>query len=85
MNSLSLFASFAVAVLIAASFAVATSPAPVKASGASGAKGDRLPIQKFRPACSGQAWPYYETECVRDHRQPAGQPLKVRQISIAAL
>ena len=88
MNKTTVLGSFVVAAVIGGIFAVATSPTQVKASGASGVKGDQLPIQKiqkFGPACSQQPWPYYGRECVHDKRTPATQVPKVRVIAIAQL
>jgi hypothetical protein len=54
----------------------ASAPAPV-------AKGDRLDYRPLGPACSQQAWPYYETNCLRDRKQIAGQArTPVRVVSI---
>jgi hypothetical protein len=88
MNKMSVLGSFVIAAVIGGIVAIATSPTQLKANGASGVKGDRLPIQKIqkiRPACSQQAWPYYGSECVRDNRTPASQVPKVRLIAIAKL
>ena len=86
MNKMTVLGSLVIAAVIGGIVAVATSPTQVKASGASGVKGDRLPIQKIqKPACSQQAWPYYGRECVRDNRTPANQVPDVRLIAIAKL
>jgi hypothetical protein len=45
-----------------------------------GAKGDRLDLRPLGPTCSKRGWPYYEDQCLRDRRQPAGQPDGVRRI-----
>jgi hypothetical protein len=46
-------------------------------------KGDRLDVRPLGTACSQQAWPYYETQCLRDHRQAAGQArVVVRVIAV---
>jgi hypothetical protein len=44
-------------------------------------KSDRLDIRPLGTACSQQAWPYYEANCVRDRMQPGGQARTVRVIS----
>jgi len=45
-------------------------------------KGDRLDIRTaVGPACSQQAWPYYETRCLRDHTRNAGRARPVRLVS----
>ena len=41
-------------------------------------KGDRLDIQSAAPACSQQAWPYYEANCLQ--RRP-GQTGTVRLVT----
>jgi hypothetical protein len=45
-----------------------------------GIKGDRLDLRPLGPTCSKRGWPYYEDQCLRDRRQPAGQPDGVRRI-----
>jgi hypothetical protein len=35
----------------------------------------------FRRPCSEQAWPYYESRCLRDARQPAGRANSVRVVT----
>ena len=44
-------------------------------------KGDRLDIRPIGPDCSQQAWPYYETTCIRDRQPSAGQTRVVRIVS----
>jgi len=44
-------------------------------------KGDRLDIRPFGKDCTQQAWPYYETGCLRDRKQAMGQARTVRVIS----
>jgi hypothetical protein len=45
-------------------------------------KGDRLDIRPTGTGCSQQAWPYYETKCMRDRTQPGGQARDVRLVSL---
>jgi hypothetical protein len=46
-------------------------------------KGDRLDIRPLGTACSQQAWPYFEAQCLRDRRQATGQArTAVRVISV---
>jgi hypothetical protein len=45
-------------------------------------KADRLEIGVVGAACSQQAWPYYETRCLRDRREAAARPSTVRVIAI---
>jgi hypothetical protein len=52
----------------------AGTPAPV-------VKGDRLDIRPLGAACSQQAWPYYEANCLRDRKQATGQVRQVRLIT----
>jgi len=45
-------------------------------------KGDRLDIRSaVGPTCSQQAWPYYETRCLRDVSQNASRARPVRLVS----
>jgi hypothetical protein len=42
---------------------------------------DRLKSLPIGPACSSKPWPYYENNCVRDLRRPAGAARAVRIVS----
>jgi hypothetical protein len=42
------------------------------------AKSDRLPEKVFGAGCSQRAWPYYETNCLRD----GGQSRQVRVVGL---
>jgi hypothetical protein len=53
----------------------ANTPAPI-------IKADRLDVRPIGKACSEQAWPYYETKCLRDRTQPGSQARTVRMISV---
>jgi hypothetical protein len=53
----------------------ANTPAPI-------VKADRLDVRPLGKSCSQQAWPYYETQCLRDRNQPGGQARSVRMISV---
>ncbi len=44
-------------------------------------KGDRLDIRPPVQACTHQAWPYYDANCLRDRGQPQGQARNVRVIT----
>jgi len=46
-----------------------------------GGKGDRLDIRPLGSACSQQAWPYFETHCVRDRRMALGRPHAARVVA----
>lgn len=52
----------------------ASSPAPV-------VKSDRLDLRPAGKACSQQAWPYYETGCLRDRSQTGNQARSVRLVT----
>jgi hypothetical protein len=43
-------------------------------------KADRLDVRSTGKDCT-QAWPYYETSCIRDRTRPDGQARVVRIIS----
>jgi hypothetical protein len=44
--------------------------------------GDAPPIRRlFGAACSDKPWPYFESNCVRDRRQPAGKAREVRIVT----
>jgi hypothetical protein len=47
-------------------------------------KGDRLDVRSPRSSCE-KSWPYYESHCLRDLRQPSSQPREVRFVSAVAL
>jgi hypothetical protein len=81
MNTTFVIASVTVATLIAAVVVLAAPSTEVMASAPSPGNGDSLPVQKFGPSCSQEAWPFYESECVRDYRQASGQAAKVRLVS----
>jgi hypothetical protein len=44
-------------------------------------KGDRLDIRPIGKDCTQQAWPYYETNCLRDRRRPMAQARDVRVVT----
>jgi hypothetical protein len=44
-------------------------------------KSDRLDFRPTGQDCSPQAWPYYETNCLRDRSRFAGQAKPVRVIT----
>ena len=61
-------------------FIFAAPSSAVKASTPEG-KTSSLETRLIGSACSRHAWPYYETNCLRDHRKPAGQVTQVRLVS----
>jgi hypothetical protein len=85
MNTTFVIATITAATLIAAVSVLAAPGTEVKASAPSPGKSDSLPVQQFGPSCSQEAWPFYESECVRDHRQASGQAAKVRHVSFVRL
>jgi hypothetical protein len=44
-------------------------------------KSDRLDIRPAGNACAQNAWPYYESSCLRDRTQPDGRPRAVRLVT----
>jgi hypothetical protein len=47
-----------------------------------GAKGDRADIRPLGVECGQKAWPYYDSDCMRDVRLPLlTQPRDVRMIA----
>jgi hypothetical protein len=85
MNRTFVIASIAAATVIAAVVALAAPSTEVKANTPAGANSDSLPAQKYGPACSQKAWPYYDNDCVRDYRQATTQTTKVRFVSVDRL
>jgi len=44
-------------------------------------KGDRIDMRPIGADCSQRAWPYFETQCLRDRKQLGGQARQVRVVS----
>jgi hypothetical protein len=44
-------------------------------------KSDRLDIRPLGAQCSQQAWPYFETACLRDRRMALGQAKPARIVT----
>jgi hypothetical protein len=44
-------------------------------------KSDRLPLPTFGSACSIDPWPYFQSHCIRDERQPNWQARPVRLVT----
>jgi hypothetical protein len=85
-------AAIAFAIVIADSLALTPEITAWAGAGASpqrGVKGDRLDIREIRPAitpaCSQEAWPHYDSRCVRDRTRPTGHPRDVRIVTIHRL
>jgi hypothetical protein len=75
--------AIAASALIAGVASISALTASVEASTPPAAvKGDRLDIRPIGAACSQNAWPYYETKCMRDRTQPAGHTRATRLISL---
>ena len=72
---------------VAGSFVAALSiSAEVEARGSRlGDKGDRMDARPLAVACSPHAWPYFETNCLRDPRNPFGRAQSVRLVSLDSL
>ena len=74
------------AALVAAGIVALPSLSQVQASAPMlGAKGDRVDARVIGTACSAREWPYFETSCLRDPKQPFGQARQVRQVAIDRL
>jgi hypothetical protein len=70
------------AALVAAGIVALPSLSQVQASAPTlGAKGDRVDARPIGTACSAREWPYFETACLRDAKQPFGQARVVRMVS----
>jgi hypothetical protein len=75
-------AAMAAAALVAAAITVLHGPDTVAArTTVPLAKGDRLALRPVGTACSQQAWPYFETGCLRDRARSGG---RARTIPIVA-
>ena len=46
-----------------------------------GAKGDRVDARALGTACSQREWPYFETSCLRDAKNPFGEARQVRIVT----
>jgi len=75
------------AALLAAAICALSGPSPqVHASTlALAGKADRLDARPLGGACSQREWPYFETTCLRDARNPSGKASEVRIVSIDRL
>jgi hypothetical protein len=70
------------AALVAAGFIALPIMSQVQASApVFGAKGDRVDARPIGSSCSTREWPYFETSCLRDAKQPFGQARQVRLVS----
>jgi hypothetical protein len=71
------------AAIVAGAFVTALSLADQVDARASlpGVKADRADTRPLARDCSQQAWPYFETTCLRDTRNPFGQAHNVRFVS----
>ena len=77
------FYAVGAAAIVAGSFVGALSlPAQVEARGSvPSAKADRADTRPLARDCSQNAWPYFETACLRDTRHAFGQANYVRMVS----
>lgn len=46
-----------------------------------GVKGDRVDARPLGSACSQREWPYFETSCLRDAKNPFGEARQVRTVT----
>jgi hypothetical protein len=46
-----------------------------------GVKGDRVDARPLGAACSQHEWPYFETSCLRDAKNPFGEARQVRIVT----
>jgi hypothetical protein len=76
-----IYAVFASA-FVAGSFLVALSISEEVEARGSKAKSDRIDARPLANACSAHAWPYFETTCLRDQRNPLGRAVNVRLASL---
>lgn len=73
----------AIAAIVAAWFVAFPSLSPeVEASSpVAGAKSDRADVRPLGVDCGQKAWPYFDSACLRDARNPLIQPRVVRFVS----
>ena len=70
------------AAVIAAVIVAVPSLSMVQARGpVLGAKGDRVDARPIGTACSQHEWPYFETSCLRDAKNPFGEARQVRVVT----
>jgi hypothetical protein len=70
------------AAVIAAAIVAMPSLSMVQARApALGAKGDRVDARPLGSACSQREWPYFETSCLRDAKNPFGEARQVRLVT----
>jgi hypothetical protein len=73
--------AFAAAVATAISFIPGASDRVVASAPLHSGKGDRLDVRPLGTKCSERAWPYFETNCLRDNRMAMGQARPVRVVT----
>jgi len=82
-NMIKIAAAIFGAALLAGTIVLLPGMTPMVAAGTSlnsintAAKGDRLDVLAYGPACSEQTWPYYEANCIRG----AGHGKPVRMVT----
>ncbi len=76
--------AIAAAAIVAACFVLSPSLSPQVEAGAPAPSGksDRADARPLATDCSQRAWPYFEASCLRDSRNPLGQPREVRFIAL---
>jgi hypothetical protein len=76
-----IYAVIAAGILAASFFTALSISAEVEARGSvPGSKSDRADARLLGAACSEHPWPYFETSCLRDTRNPFGESAEVRLI-----
>jgi hypothetical protein len=75
-----IFAAVFGAALLAGAVVVIPGLSPKVEAHMLSAKGDRLDLKTYGPACSQRGWPYYESSCVRDTASPTRQARPVRMV-----
>ena len=71
----------ATSLLCSAIYVLAVPSSDVTTISQAAASGDQLLNRSVASGCSGKAWPYYESDCVRDLRQSTGRARAVRVVS----
>jgi hypothetical protein len=76
--------AIAAAAIVAASLVLFPSLSPQVEAGAPAPSGksDRADARPLATDCSQRAWPYFEASCLRDRRNPLGQPREVRFVPL---
>jgi hypothetical protein len=76
-----IFSAIAIVTAFVASCVILAAPGTEASATASTAKSQILDIRPSTPVCSEQAWPYYQSKCIRDDRRPMGKAIAVRIVA----